>query len=73
MGTRCSGAALVKVWGRRLDRGWIVVLLHVFSLEHCYFTVLLLYFSGGTGYLGSMMGTVQGSRERLKRMEEGLG
>jgi len=44
-----------------------------FSLENCYFTVQWRDFSGGTGYLGRMMRTVQGSRERLKRMEEGLG
>ncbi len=44
-----------------------------FSLENCYFTVLWRDFSGGIGYLGRRMGTVQGSREKLKRMEEGLG
>jgi hypothetical protein len=30
LGTRYSGAALAKVRGRGLDRGWIVVLLRVF-------------------------------------------
>jgi hypothetical protein len=33
LGSRYSGAALAKVRGRGLDRGWIVVLLRVFSSE----------------------------------------
>ncbi len=58
LGTRYSGAELAKVWGIGLDRGCIVVLLRVFFLENCYFTVLWRDFSAGTGYLGRMMGTV---------------
>ncbi len=38
LGTRNSGAALAKVWGRGLDRGWFVVLLRVF-----FFRELLFY------------------------------
>ncbi len=38
LGTRYSGAALAKVRGRGLDRGWIVVLLGVF-----FFRELLFY------------------------------
>ncbi len=58
LGTRYLGAELVKVRGRGLDRGWIVVLLRLFFLDNCYFTVLWLDFSAGTGYLGCVMGTV---------------
>ena len=38
LGTRYSGAALAKVRGRGLDRGWIVVLLGVI-----FFRELLFY------------------------------
>ncbi len=55
---RYSGAALAKVRGRGLDWGWIVVLIQMFFLENCYFTVLWLDFSAGTGYLGWVMGAV---------------
>ncbi len=41
------------------------------SVENGSFTVLWLDFIGGTGYLGSMVGTVQGTLERLEFMEEG--
>ncbi len=57
--TLCPGAALAKVRGRGLDWGWIVVLLREFFFR-CYFTVLWRDFSGGTGYIGQMVGTVQG-------------
>jgi hypothetical protein len=43
-----------------------------FSLENYYFTVLWRDFSGGTGYLGRVMGTVQGLRERLKCNHGGM-
>jgi hypothetical protein len=58
LGMRYSGAALAKVRGRGLDWGWIVVLIQMFFLENCYFTVLWLDFSAGTGYLGWVMGAV---------------
>ncbi len=75
-----EGCWALGAWGRRWRRCGGVDLIgdglwytyECFSLENCYFTVLRRDLSGGTGYLGSMMGTVQGSRERLKRMEEGL-
>ena len=37
LGTRYSGAALAKVRGRGLDRGWIVVLLRVFFFREVLF------------------------------------
>ncbi len=58
LGTRYSGAALAKVRGRGLDRGWIVVLLRVFFFRELLFTVLWLDFSARAGYLGRMRGTV---------------
>ena len=69
--TRCSGAALAKVREGRIDCGWIVILLRTVILLCCGETSV----QGvpGTGYLSRMMGMVHGSRERLKRMEEGLG
>ncbi len=41
-----------------------------FSLENCYFTVLWRDFSGGTGYLGRMMGTVQSTARVVREAEE---
>jgi len=38
LGTRCSGAALAKMRGRGLDRGWIVVLLGVFFFREVLFS-----------------------------------
>jgi hypothetical protein len=51
---RCGGGDLIG--------GGLWYSYECFSLENCYFTVLWRDFSGGTGYLGRMMGTrtVQG-------------
>ena len=58
LGTRYSGAALAKVRGRGLDRGWIVVLLRVFFFRELLFYCAVARLSARRGYLGRMMGTV---------------
>jgi hypothetical protein len=62
-----------RCWGGDLIGDELCYCYEYVSVENGYFPVMWQDFSGGTGYLGCMVGTVQGTQERLERMEGGLG